>query len=128
VTVTLLSIQPDKISSDKKPSKEESPANGEYGLQIKGIAFGSDFQCLTSLARMIEGLEKSSLFKNAKLVSADENKSYNHPGVGFEIACDMEHESNSTSLPLNPPIPPFLKGGEGGISKEGQDRSGGEKK
>ena len=128
VTVTLLSIQPDKISSDKKPSQEESPANGEYGLHIKGIAFGSDFQCLTSLARMIEGIEKSSLFKNAKLVSADENKSYNRPGVGFEMICDMENESNPTSLPLNPPTPPFLKGGEGGISKEGRKGSGGKNK
>jgi Tfp pilus assembly protein PilN len=128
VTVTLLSIHSDKTPSDKKASKEEPPANGEYELQIKGIAFGSDFQCLTSLARMIEGLEKSSLFKNAKLVSADENKSYNRPGVGFEIICDMEHESNPTSLPLNPPTPPFLKGGEGGISQEGRGGLEGRKK
>ena len=85
VTVALLSIE-----TDRKPSKEGSPANGGYELQIKGITFGSDEQCLKALARMIEGLEKSSLFNNAKLVSADENKSYNKPGVGFEILCDME--------------------------------------
>ena len=113
VTVTLLSIQSDKTPADKKPSKEESQANGAYELHIKGIAFGSDFQCLTSLARMIEGIEKSPLFKNARLVSADENKSYNRPGVGFEIICDMEHESNPPSSPS---------------TKEGQERSGGEKK
>ena len=111
VTVTLLSIHSDKTSSDKKPSKEESPANGEYELQIKGIAFGTDFHCLTALARMIEGLEKSSLFKNAKLVSADENKSYNQPGVGFEIMCDMEHESN-------PPSSSSTKEGRGGLGGE----------
>jgi type IV pilus assembly protein PilM len=117
VTVTLLSIKPDKISSDKKPSKEESPPNGEYGLQIKGIAFGSDFRCLTALARIIEGLEKSSLFKNAKLVSADENKSYNRPGVGFEMICDMEHESSPSSVSSRTDF-----------SKEGQEGSGGKKK
>jgi len=83
--VDLLSIQ-----TDKKPSKEGSPVNGGYELQIKGITFGSDDRCLKALARMIEGLEKSSLFNNAKLISADENKSYNQPGVGFEIVCDME--------------------------------------
>jgi type IV pilus assembly protein PilM len=83
--VALLSIQ-----TDKKPSKEGSPANGAYELLIKGITFGRDDRCLKALARMIEGLEKSSLFNNAKLVSADENKSYNQPGVGFEIVCDME--------------------------------------
>jgi type IV pilus assembly protein PilM len=128
VTVALLSIQSDKVPSDKKPSKEESPANGEYQLQIKGIAFGSDFRCLTALARIIEGLEKSPLFKNARLVSADENKFYNQPGVGFEILCDLEPDSNPTSLPLNPPTPPFLKGGEGGISKEGRRNLEGRKK
>ena len=120
VTVTLLSIQSDKIPSGKKTSKEESPENGAYELQIKGIAFGSDFQCLTSLARMIEGLEKSSLFKNAKLVSADENKSYNHPGVSFEIACDMEYENN---LPSSPSVSSRTDS-----TKEGQERSGGKKK
>jgi type IV pilus assembly protein PilM len=128
VTVALLSIQSDRISSGKKPSKEESPENAAYELQIKGIAFGTDNHCLTALARMIEGLEKSSLFKNAKLVSADENKSYNRPGVGFEMICDMENESSPPSLPLNPPTPPFLKGGEGGISKEGQKGLEGKKK
>jgi type IV pilus assembly protein PilM len=117
VTVTLLSIQSDKIPPRTKTSEEESPENGAYKLQIKGIAFGSDFQCLTSLARIIEELEKSSLFKNAKLISADENKSYNHPGVGFEIICDLEHESDPPSVSSRIDF-----------SKEGQEESGGKKK
>jgi Tfp pilus assembly protein PilN len=117
VTVTLLAIQSDKKPSDERPPKEESPPNGAYELQIKGIAFGSDFHCLTALARIIEELEKSSLFKNAKLVSADENKSYNQPGVGFEIICDLEHESNPPSVSSRT-----------GFSKEGQEGSGGKKK
>jgi Tfp pilus assembly protein PilN len=117
VTVTLLAIHSDKKPSDEKPPKEESPPNGAYELQIKGIAFGSDFHCLTALARIIEELEKSSLFKNAKLVSADENKSYNQPGVGFEIICDLEHESNPPSVSSRTDF-----------SKEGQEGSGGKKK
>jgi type IV pilus assembly protein PilM len=107
VTVTLLAIQSEKKPSDERPPKEESPANGGYELQMKGIAFGSDFHCLTALARIIEELEKSSLFKNAKLVSADENKSHNQPGVGFEIVCDLEHES---TLPSISSRTDFLKG------------------
>jgi len=117
VTVALLAIQSDKKPPDEKSPKEESPENGAYELKIKGIAFGSDFQCLTSMARMIEGLEKSSLFKNAKLVSADENKSYNRPGVGFEMICDMDHESNPSS-----------GSSRTDVSKEGQERSGGKRK
>lgn len=125
VTVALLAIQSDKIPPDKKTSKEESPENGAYELKIKGIAFGSDFQCLTALARIIEELEKSSLFKNAKLVSADENKSYNQPGVGFEIVCDLEHESSPPSVSsVGTTVVPTRTD----FSKEGQERSGGKKK
>jgi Tfp pilus assembly protein PilN len=85
VTLTNLSIQ-----SKAKPAKGEPQTNGENELQIKGLAFGSDLRCLTALARIIEGLEKSPLLKNAKLTSADENKSYNHLGIGFEIICDID--------------------------------------
>jgi cell division ATPase FtsA len=113
VTVTLLAIQSEKKPSAEKPLTEESQSNGEYELQMKGLAFGSDFHCLTALARIIEELEKSSLFKNAKLISADENKSYNLPGVGFEILCDLEHES---ILPTSPP------------TKDGQQGSGRKRK
>ena len=63
--------------------------NGDRELHIAGIAFGRDIQCLTALAQIIEGLEKSPLFKNAKLMSADENKLYNRPGADFEIVCDI---------------------------------------
>jgi type IV pilus assembly protein PilM len=83
VTVTLFSIQ-DKA----KPTKEE-PQTSRRELQLTGLAFGSDLRSLTALAQMIEGFEKSSLFRNAKLVSAEENKTYNQPGIGFEIVCDF---------------------------------------
>jgi hypothetical protein len=41
------------------------------------------------LSQIIERLERSPLFKNAKLVSAEENKLYNQPGGEFEIVCDI---------------------------------------
>lgn len=105
VTVTSLSVQ-DK----SKTSKEEPQTNEGRELQIKGLAFGSDFQCLTALAQLIERLEKSPLFKDAKLVTAEENKLYNQPGTEFEIVCD-----------INPTLtPPLVKGDKEGL-KGGRD-------
>jgi cell division ATPase FtsA len=104
VTVTLFSIQ-DKA----KPTKEE-PQPSRRELQLTGLAFGGDLRSLTALAQMIESLEKSSFFRNAKLVSAEENQLYNQPGIGFEILCDFNLH--------NPPSPPFNKGGLGGLREE----------
>jgi len=87
VTLTLLSVQ--AKGSKTKPSKEGSQMNGDRELHIAGITFGSDIHRLTALAQIIEGLEKSSLFKNTKLMSAEENKLYNRPGAEFEIICDI---------------------------------------
>jgi len=94
VTLTLLSVQtkgkPLKKEVQASKSQEgESQQDQGMELHITGITFGSDLQCLTALAQVIEGLEKSPLFKNAKLLSADENKLYNRPGAGFEIICDI---------------------------------------
>ena len=99
-TFTLLSIQ-----SKAKPSEAEPQTNRENELQMKGLVFGSDSDCLTALARMIGGLEKSPLFKSAKLVSADEITSYDQPGIRFEIVCDIELD--------HPFSPPFHKGRPG---------------
>lgn len=85
VAVTSLSLQ-----GKSKTSKEESQTNEGRKLQMKGIAFGSDFQCLSVLAQIIERLEKSPLFKNARLVETEENKLYNKPGIEFEIVCDIK--------------------------------------
>ena len=84
VTLTLLSVQ-----QKGKPLKGESTTDEGRELHITGLAFGSDVNCLTALALIIERLERSPLFKNAKLVSADENKLYTRPGAGFEIVCDL---------------------------------------
>jgi len=99
-TFTLLSIQ-----SKAKPSEAEPQTNGENELQMKGLVFGSDSDCLSTLARIIGGLEKSPLFKSAKLVSADEITSYHQPGIRFEIVCEMELD--------HPFSPPFHKGRRG---------------
>ncbi len=85
VTVTSLSVQ-----GKSKTSKEESQTSEGRELQIKGIVFGSDFQCLSVLAQIIGYLEKSPLFKNVKLVKTGENKLYNKPGTEFEIVCDIK--------------------------------------
>jgi type IV pilus assembly protein PilM len=94
VTLTLLSLQSKgkplkKGTPPSKPQEGESQKDENRELHIAGLAFGSDVNCLTALALIIERLERSPLFKNARLVSADENKLYTQPGTGFEIACDI---------------------------------------
>jgi type IV pilus assembly protein PilM len=94
VTLTLLSVQIKgkplkKGSPSSKPQEGESQKDEGRELYITGVAFGSDVRCLTALAQIIERLERSPLFKNVKLVSADENKLYTQPGAGFEIVCDI---------------------------------------
>lgn len=94
VTLTLLSVQIKgkplkKGSPSSKPQEGESQKDDGRELYITGVAFGSDVRCLTALAQIIERLERSPLFKNVKLISADENKLYTQPGAGFEIVCDI---------------------------------------
>jgi len=84
VTLTLLLVQ-----HKGKPLKGESTNGEARELHLSGLTFGNDVNCLTALALIIERLEGSSLFKNVKLVSADENKLYTRPGAGFEIVCDI---------------------------------------
>jgi Tfp pilus assembly protein PilN len=84
VTLTLLSVQ-----QKGKPSKGESTTHEGRELHITGLTFGNDVNCLTALALTMERLEGLPLFKNVKLVSADENKLYTRPGAGFEIVCDL---------------------------------------
>ncbi len=124
VALTLFEIQ-SKGKSFKKgvPSQksqgEEPLKDGQKELHLAGVAFGSDPSCLTALAQIIEGLEKSSLFKNAKLISADENRQYNQPGAEFEITCDLDHYHNPPSSTFNPQDPSLEKGTKWGITKEG---------
>jgi type IV pilus assembly protein PilM len=107
VTLKLLSVQ-SKAKSLKKESQTSKPQEGEsqkdegMGLHLTGLAFGNDVHSLTALALIIERLERSPLFKNAKLVSADENKLYNRLAAEFEIICDITLD--------NPPSPPLGRG------------------
>jgi type IV pilus assembly protein PilM len=124
VALTLFEIQPKGRSFKKgvpsqKPQGEEPPKDGQKELHLAGVAFGSDPSCLTALAQIIEGLEKSPLFRNAKLISADENRQYNQPGAEFEITCDLDHHHHSRSSTVNPQDPSSEKGATGGITEEG---------
>jgi type IV pilus assembly protein PilM len=89
VTLTLLTVQP-----KGQPASDESPLKEGKELQLTGLAFGSDAQCLTALAQIIEGIEKSPRFKNARLVAADENKSYTRSGVQFVLVCEIVLEGS----------------------------------
>ncbi len=94
VTLTLLSVQNKgnplkKGPPSSKPQVGESQKDQGRELYLTGVVFGSDVNCLTALAHIIDRLERSSLFKNVKLVSADENKLYTQRGAGFEIVCDI---------------------------------------
>jgi len=103
VTLTLISVQSkgkplEKGASPPKPQEGESQKGEDRELYITGVAFGSDVRCLTALAQIIERLERSPLFKNVKLVSADENKLYTQPGAGFEIVCDINLDGQRREL------------------------------
>jgi type IV pilus assembly protein PilM len=104
ITLTLLSVQ----DRESMPRKDSRPGKAQEGkveenagreLRMMGLAFGSDSECLTALAKIIERLERSPLFKNARLISADENKVFNRPGTGFEIVGDID-------LNKTPPVRP----------------------
>jgi Tfp pilus assembly protein PilN len=116
ITLKLLSVQ----SKGNPPRKGNQPPKLQQGdsqkelgkeLHITGVAFGSDTRCLTALAEIIERLEKTSLFNNVRLVSADEDKLYTQPGAEFGIVCDVNLD--------NPPTPPSVKREERGL-REGK--------
>ncbi len=120
ITLTLLSVQDKgktltKGTPPPKPQEGESQKGVGRELHITGVAFGSDLRCLTALAQIIERLERTPLFNNVRLVSADENKLYTQSGAAFGIVCDIN--------PNNPPSPPdtsfspLYKRGDGGITK-----------
>ncbi len=99
VTLTLISVQSKgkplkKGAPPPKPLEGESQKDEDRELYITGVTFGSDVRCLTALAQIIERLERFPLFKNVKLVSADENKLYTQPGAGFEIVCDINPDGH----------------------------------
>ncbi len=136
ITLTLLSVQSKgkpltKGIPSSKPREGESEKDVGRELHMVGVAFGSDHRCLTALAQMIERLERTSLLRNVRLVSVDEDKLYTQPGAEFGIVCDINL--------ANPPSPsdtsfsPLYKKGGGGItdtttysspSSQGRDKEG----
>jgi type IV pilus assembly protein PilM len=103
VTLKMLTVQAKGKSLKKgiqasKSQEGESQRDQEMELHITGIAFGNDIHFLTALAHIIGGLDKSPLFKNAKLISADENKLYNLPGAEFEIVCDIVADNQNRKV------------------------------
>ncbi len=119
ITLTLLSVQNKGKSLTKgalppKPQEGESPKSVRRELYMTGVAFGSDLRCLTALAQIIEGLEKTPFFNHVRLVSADENKRYTQSGAEFGIVCDINAD-NPPSPPVTSFTPPH-KRGEGGIT------------
>jgi type IV pilus assembly protein PilM len=127
VTLTLLSVQNKgkpltKGTPPSKPQEGESQKGVGRELYMTGVVFGSDLRCLTALAQIIERLERTSLFNNVRLVSADENKLYTQSGAEFGIICDinLDHPPSPAVSPLIPPSPPFTKGGMGGLSQKGE--------
>jgi type IV pilus assembly protein PilM len=132
ITLTLLSVQSKgkplrKGDQPPKPQEGESQKDVGRELHITGVAFGSDTRCLTALAQIIERLERTSLFNNVRLVSADEDKLYTQPGAEFGVVCDINLD-NPPSPTANPLTSPFAKVGEGAISKEGLGALGKEKR
>lgn len=95
VTLTHLEVQSGakalgKTPQASKPQEGESREDGKKVLHLTGLAFGNDIHCLTAIAQIIEGLERSPLFSHVKLISTDENKLYNQLAVEFDIACDID--------------------------------------
>ena len=129
ITLTLLSVQSKgkpltKGAQPSRPQEGESQKDVGRELYITGVAFGSDARCLTALAQIIERLERTPLFNNVRLVSADENKLYTQLGAEFGIVCDINLDNPSPTV--NPPAP-LSKGGRG-ITKGGLGGLGEEKK
>jgi type IV pilus assembly protein PilM len=58
-------------------------------LRLKGVAFGGDAEVLRSIVEIMEGLDKSPFFKDARLSSSKENKEYSKQGGSFELRCEV---------------------------------------
>ncbi len=92
VTLTHLDVRSGTIPQGKtaQTSRPEEAKNGKRVLHLTALAFGNDIHCLTAIAQLIEGLEKSPLFSHVKLISTAENKLYNQQAVEFDLVCDID--------------------------------------
>jgi type IV pilus assembly protein PilM len=103
VTLKVLALEP------VSPPAEGTPSPEGYRLLLEGFAMGQELQCLTGVARLIDLLEESNYFRGAKLISAEQAKWHQQPGVDFEIVSDVVSvKSDEEKIP---PRPPLEKGG-----------------
>ena len=109
IVLNHLSVEPKAMGSKKEPQAEVQQ-DGQKEIHLGGLAFGNDVQCLTALVRLIEGLETSHLFKNAKLISAEENRTYNQRSAEFKILAEVDLDKPSV-------VPPLQNEGGGGLPK-----------
>lgn len=104
VTLTFLGIQSGVKPMAKTPQppalkEEKSVEHQKRTLHLSGLAFGNDIHCLTAIAQIIEGLERSSLFSQVKLISTDENKLYNQLSIEFDMICDIDMDHLTQEKP-----------------------------
>ncbi len=92
VTLTHLEVQTEApaLKSTAQTSKPPDKESEHRILHLSALAFGNDIHCLTAIAQLIEGLEKSPLFSHVKLISTEVNKQYNQLAVEFDIICEIE--------------------------------------
>ncbi len=88
VTLIQLSIGPKGLTG----GKGGRASSHETEMQILGLAFGQNAECLKAIAQLMECLEKSSLCRNVKLITAGENKQYSVQAMQFEIVSDLKME------------------------------------
>jgi len=94
VTLTHLGVQAGEKPLGKTPEastpQEKESRNEKNVLHLTALAFGNDTHCLTAIAQIIEGLERSPLFRRVRLISTGENKLYNQSAVEFGIVCEID--------------------------------------
>lgn len=91
ITLTQLNIGPKGLVAPK----DSSARKGEKEILITGLAFGHNAQSLQVLAQFMGRLERSSFFRNIKLISAIESKQYTSPAIQFEMVADLDWEKDS---------------------------------
>jgi len=79
-----LALEMQEVTVEVKP-----PAGAGKRIRLEGIVFGSDPERLTTLATIIEALEKSPLFETITLVSTGENRGFNQSATDFVLLCSL---------------------------------------
>lgn len=92
ISIEKSTLTPKNLSqgrSDDQKSPPETPSKETKSLRLKGIIFGANENVLFTLARLLADLENSPYLDGVKLVSAEEDHTYNRAGVSFELLCRL---------------------------------------